>query len=224
MYCGVGYFNNELTKQNLDFKEAYDVGFSGKFEIDGENQWPQKPDGFRKNVKKYMEEANVLSFKLLDLIAEGLGLEGSSLRSCFDKKTSFLRLNYYPICTSHQVVKEDFGNSEPKLENDGILCINRHTDAGVLTILYHRENDPESLQVYSRHEDKYIRVKPLPGSLTVNLGDVMQVWSNDRYKSALHRVLANSAQVRLKRLDSILKRHGTNLGADLSSILLQPKL
>ena len=30
----------------------------------------------------------------------------------------------------------------------------------------------------------------------VNIGDVVQVWSNDRYRAALHRVLANTRQPR----------------------------
>ena len=34
------------------------------------------------------------------------------------------------------------------------------------------------------------------GALTINIGDIVQVWSNDRYRAPLHRVLANSSHPR----------------------------
>jgi isopenicillin N synthase-like dioxygenase len=37
---------------------------------------------------------------------------------------------------------------------------------------------------------------PVPGAFTINLGDMLQVWSNDRLRSPLHRVLASTDRVR----------------------------
>jgi isopenicillin N synthase-like dioxygenase len=36
----------------------------------------------------------------------------------------------------------------------------------------------------------------VPGALTINLGDMLQVWSNDRYRSPIHRVLASADHTR----------------------------
>jgi len=44
--------------------------------------------------------------------------------------------------------------------------------------------------------DKWIRVKPVFDSFTINVGDMLQVFSNDKYKSALHRVLGNTENAR----------------------------
>jgi isopenicillin N synthase-like dioxygenase len=57
-------------------------------------------------------------------------------------------------------------------------------DAGALTLLL--QDDVGGLQV--AHGGTWIDVEPLAGAIVVNTGDMMQVWSNDRYTAALHRV------------------------------------
>lgn len=54
--------------------------------------------------------------------------------------------------------------------------------------------EPASLQVW--HEDQWQRVSPVEHALTINVGDMMQVWSNDVYKAPLHRVLADRSRQR----------------------------
>ena len=66
---------------------------------------------------------------------------------------------------------------------DEQLGVNRHTDAGALTLLY--QDDVASLQVL--HDGAWVLVEPSAGALVVNLGDMLQVWSNDRYEAPLHR-------------------------------------
>ena len=84
--------------------------------------------------------------------------------------TSFLRLNYYPPC------------EEPDLH----LGISPHSDAGALTVLVHDGNP--GLQF--RHEGQWHSLDAEMGSLIINIGDIVQVWSNDLYRAPLHRVLA----------------------------------
>jgi isopenicillin N synthase-like dioxygenase len=69
----------------------------------------------------------------------------------------------------------------------GRLGIHHHTDAGALTLLL--QDDQPGLQVY--HEGGWHLVEPRADALVVNIGDVVQLWSNDRYQAALHRVLAS---------------------------------
>ena len=63
--------------------------------------------------------------------------------------------------------------------------VGEHTDYGLLTIL--RQDDVGGLQTESV-EDGWIDVPPEPGTIVVNLGDAMQVWTNDTYRAAVHRV------------------------------------
>ena len=71
-------------------------------------------------------------------MALGLGLEERALDAEFKDNTSFLRLNYYPRCTDRKTVGEDWYFEEPDPITDGVLSINKHTDAGAITILYQR--------------------------------------------------------------------------------------
>ncbi|ONI26626.1 hypothetical protein PRUPE_1G035600 [Prunus persica] len=47
------------------------------------------------------------------------------------------------------------------------------------------------------HQNKWIDVLPVPGALVVNIGDLLQLISNDRFRSVEHRVLANRAGPRV---------------------------
>eukprot|EP00597_Dinobryon_sp_UTEXLB2267_P011841 CAMPEP_0170131006 /NCGR_PEP_ID=MMETSP0020_2-20130122/22960_1 /TAXON_ID=98059 /ORGANISM="Dinobryon sp., Strain UTEXLB2267" /LENGTH=135 /DNA_ID=CAMNT_0010365937 /DNA_START=436 /DNA_END=841 /DNA_ORIENTATION=+ len=73
------------------------------------------------------------------------------------------------------------------------------TDSGVLTVLMQGEQD--GLEVYSgskedRNDGHWVPVPPVPGGLTINTGDMLQVWSNDLYQAAEHRVRASRDRVR----------------------------
>lgn len=178
-----GYFNDELTKRLMDWKEGVDIGQDGESDIDGVNQWPEVPVDFKAIVEDWYTRMIELSIVLRDALAESLGLPSDFFAPSFKQHSSFLRLNYYPPCenpSSH-------------------LCISRHTDAGFLTILF-QSNNVASLQVYNGSGDgsgmdyddpDWILVPPLPGALTINIGDMCAVWSNGVYKPPLHRVLAN---------------------------------
>jgi isopenicillin N synthase-like dioxygenase len=48
-----------------------------------------------------------------------------------------------------------------------------------------------------RRGERLVLVEPVAGALTINLGDMLQVWSNDHYRSPVHRVLASATRTRL---------------------------
>mmetsp|Transcript_1461 Transcript_1461/g.4418 ORF Transcript_1461/g.4418 Transcript_1461/m.4418 type:complete len:317 (-) Transcript_1461:57-1007(-) len=197
-----GYFDDELTKQTRDWKECVDIGaqngdFEGKSLIDGYNQWPQGDVKFKAAMKDYFDRCTSLSKSLLRAFAVCLGQQEQHFDKMLGEHTSYLRLNFYPPCP--RPVDADFPLRSPK-EDEGFLAINRHTDAGLLTILRQQYDQPHSLQVFytkdsdkdhETREGKWVVVHPTPASLTINIGDMMQVCSNDKFIAPLHRVLAN---------------------------------
>ena len=68
----------------------------------------------------------------------------------------------------------------------GDVALGHHTDPGVLTLLL--QDDTGGLQAESRAHG-WIDVPPRPGTVVVNLADAMQVWTNDRFRAAVHRVV-----------------------------------
>ena len=190
-----GWFDDELTKQIRDWKECIDIGQPGKSKVDGENQWPnpEKAPSFRHAMENYYHHCWMLSRALLRACSCGLGMSPNHFDEEAEPHTSYLRLNYYPICDK-KIAPETHGYDEPDPDVDGNLGINKHADAGCLTVLRQYHDEPSSLQVF--HENSWHRVIPVKGALTINIGDMMQVWSNALYKAPIHRVLADPDHVR----------------------------
>ncbi|HEX7037128.1 MAG TPA: 2OG-Fe(II) oxygenase family protein [Pseudomonadales bacterium] len=180
-----GYFDQELTKNTRDWKEVFDYGPPSGDVL--RPQWPADLPGFREAVLDYYRACEALALRLLDVLSINLGMPADHLRATFaPEHSSFVRLNYYPPCPTP--VRPD--GLQPA--SGGYLGINHHTDSGVLTILL--QDDQPGLEVY-RHGGWHL-VEPRRDAFVVNIGDVVQVWSNDRYRASLHRVVANTAHAR----------------------------
>ncbi len=180
-----GYFDEELTKNTRDWKEIFDFGpRRGGFVP----QWPSGQAAFRRAFEAHYANCEALAFELLQALSTNLGVAGGFLDHAFEPDhSSFVRLNYYPPCPQPAAPR---GLSAP---HQGHLGVNHHTDSGALTLLL-TDNQP-GLEVYVR--GGWQPVPPRPGALIVNIGDVIQVWSNDRYKAPVHRVRCQPAGARM---------------------------
>ena len=97
-----GFYDQELTKNQRDWKEVFDFGDESNIGpmLDGIAQWPSNLPGFREALTAYYSACEKLSFILLEAILKSLGLQGRELHGCFRPvHSSFLRLNYYPQCS-----------------------------------------------------------------------------------------------------------------------------
>ncbi|XP_068661757.1 1-aminocyclopropane-1-carboxylate oxidase homolog 5-like [Aristolochia californica] len=134
--------------------------------------WERIPTICRSELLEWNRQTNKLAQVLAQLLGEGLGLRPDRLDElkCMESKT--MLAHCYPHCP----------------QPDLTLGISSHTDPAVLTILL--QNELEGLQ--AKFGDDWIDIKPIHGALVVNIGDLLQIMSNGVYKSAEHRVVANS--------------------------------
>ena len=159
-----------------------------------ENLWPPALPHFRLAWERHFREMAELSQRLLRLMAVGLGTPAHHFDALISRPTSAMRaLNYPARASATDVATDQFGASA-------------HTDYGTLTILL---ADPVQggLQVQDS-TGEWHDVDTVPGSLVVNLGDAMARWTNDRWRSTMHRVLVPEG-----RRQSIAFFHNANWDA-----------
>ncbi|MGX9419354.1 isopenicillin N synthase family dioxygenase [Vibrio sp. WJH972] len=132
----------------------------------GPNQYPESPS-FIQTVNHHYQMSLDVGLKLLKVMALALGEREDFFVDHFQYPISVLRLIQYPVQTDH---------------TNGAGA---HTDYGCITLLY--QDNSGGLQVQSVSGD-WIDAIPVEGSLVVNIGDLMQRWTNGLYQSTPHRV------------------------------------
>ncbi|KAF8051950.1 hypothetical protein N665_1637s0002 [Sinapis alba] len=141
------------------------------------NEWPSTPVSFREITAEYATSVRELVLVLLEAISESLGLAKGSVSNTLGKHGQHMALNYYPPCPQPDLT---FG-------------LPGHKDPNLITVLL--QDEVSGLQVFK--DGKWIAVHPIPNTFIVNMGDQMQVISNDKYKSVLHRAVVNSDKERI---------------------------
>lgn len=137
------------------------------------NIWPQHPDGFRDVATRYYRRMELLSRDLMRIFSLALGLAETYFDRSIDNHFATLPMNYYPVPCETAL--------------PGQLRAGAHSDFGSLTILA-LDDAPGGLQVKAR-DGSWQDVTAGPGQFIVNIGDMMQRWTNDRWPSTLHRVV-----------------------------------
>uniref|UniRef100_A0A1D1YLM4 1-aminocyclopropane-1-carboxylate oxidase 3 n=1 Tax=Anthurium amnicola TaxID=1678845 RepID=A0A1D1YLM4_9ARAE len=133
------------------------------------------PEGCRGELLAWDEQARGLAGRLMGLLSEGLGAAPGRLEELSCLEGRMMVCHYYPYCP------------QPELT----LGLSGHTDPGVLTLLV--QNDVVGLQVRKGGgaAAAWVEVDPIPGAIVINVGDTLQMISNDEYKSVEHKVAAN---------------------------------
>jgi isopenicillin N synthase-like dioxygenase len=145
-----------------------------------ENRWPDGLPGFRDTCLDYYEAMTALALKLLPLQAVSLGLPPDHLAKhpAFDPPVNTLRLLCYP--PQDEALEGQFG-------------ISPHTDYGYMTLLAQAKKP--GLEILTRGGD-WIEAPAPDGCFLVNMADMGQRWTNDRFRSTPHRVINLKGETR----------------------------
>lgn len=174
---------NTDPEKTRDLKECFDLGPESEADCPffGPNLWPDEArlPGFRGAVYHYHEEMKRLSMTILSGIARSLDLAPDYFEAKLKKPISIQRLLHYPPQTG--------------IVDESIIGIGAHTDYGNLTIL--AQDDVGGLQVLNR-DGQWVEGTPIPGTFVINIGDLLQRLTNDRYLANLHRVVNASGRER----------------------------
>ena len=137
--------------------------------------WPARPAELCSAWTAYYRALSSLAEHLMAVMAVALDLESDYFASMIDHPITSMRALRYPRLDPTAAL----------LVHSGSIRAGAHTDYGTLTIL--RTDDVAGLEVQDR-SGEWVQVEPDPEMFVVNLGDSIAQWTNDRWRSTLHRV------------------------------------
>ncbi|KAK3534841.1 hypothetical protein QTP86_026672, partial [Hemibagrus guttatus] len=173
-----GWVSSETESLNPlrpgDLKEAFNIG-----SLQPDIKWPSDGlDGFRDIKVDFFLRCKELSLRVLRVMALSLGLDSEVFLKAHyhigsDNNSSTLRSLYYSPVKAESVKK------------DQLRC-GEHSDYGSISLVF--QNQQEGLQVLNR-KGEFISAPSIPGTVLINIADMMQRWTSDVFVSAVHRVL-----------------------------------
>ncbi|MDT4925605.1 MAG: hypothetical protein QOG01_3318 [Pseudonocardiales bacterium] len=177
-----------------DLKEVYNVGpvsapahefvDPDEASVYSPNLWPAALPELEESWTAYYRAMMDLTNRLMSLCARGLDLAPDFFADKLDQSPNALRAINYPERDTAPL--------------PGQLRAGAHTDYGTITVL--RQDTVGGLEVLDL-DDNWVSVESVPGAFVINIGDLMARWTNDRWKSTLHRVVdpPDEAQARARR-------------------------
>ncbi|XP_062013567.1 1-aminocyclopropane-1-carboxylate oxidase 1 [Rosa rugosa] len=166
---GLESVNSEI--EDLDWESTF---FLRHLPYSNISQIPDLDEDYREAMKEFAVELEKLAEQLLDLLCENLGLDKGYLKKAFygSEGPNFgTKVSNYPPCPKPDLIKG----------------LRAHTDAGGIILLF-QDDKVSGLQLLK--DDQWIDVPPMHHSIVINLGDQLEVITNGKYKSVMHRVIA----------------------------------
>jgi isopenicillin N synthase-like dioxygenase len=188
-YFRRGYMPQGVTQQpgyEADRKESYEVGLDlalddpdvvARRPLHAPNQWPDELPWLREAAEPYFDQVRALGERLLRLIARALDLNDEYFLRYARKPMVQMRMFHYP----------------PQQASDSALGAAPHTDFGMITLL---AQDPIGGLELKKRDGEWIAAPYIDGTLVINIGDLFQRWTNDRYISNFHRVTNRTGRER----------------------------
>ncbi|KAI8525035.1 hypothetical protein RHMOL_Rhmol13G0197100 [Rhododendron molle] len=179
--CMEGRFKEMVASKGLEAvqSEIDDLDWESTFHlrhlpVSNMSEIPDLEEDYRKAMKEFAAKLEKLAEQLLDLLCENLGIEKGYLKKAFygSKGPTFgTKVSSYPPCPRPELIKG----------------LRAHTDAGGLILLF-QDDKVSGLQLLK--DGEWVDVPPLKHSIVINIGDQLEVITNGKYKSVMHRVIA----------------------------------
>ncbi|KAK2992211.1 hypothetical protein RJ640_005698 [Escallonia rubra] len=166
----------EAVQSEIDDLDWESTFFLRHLPVSNVSEVPDLEEDHRKALKEFAVGLEKLAEQLLDLLCENLGLEKGYLKKAFygSKGPTFgTKVSNYPPCPKPELIKG----------------LRAHTDAGGIILLF-QDDQVSGLQLLK--DGEWIGVPPMRHSIVINLGDQLEVITNGKYKSVMHRVIAQS--------------------------------
>ena len=161
--------------------------------LHGINPWPDRPTEFQEVYRIYIEKMLKLGAAVVHAMGYALELQDPETFVTATRESFWVMraIGYPPLPFKDATTNgasESHHETQTEMNEEGISC-GAHTDYGCLTLLL-ADNTIGALQVQSRtNPETWINADPVEGAFVVNIGDMMERWTNGLWKSTLHRVV-----------------------------------
>jgi isopenicillin N synthase-like dioxygenase len=146
-----------------------------------------------------------LATRIMRLVALAFGLEEDFYTRHMDKCLATLRLLHYG--------PPDFSEKQ----GETVIGAGAHTDYGLITVL--KQDNIGGLQVLNWKEQCWVHAYPVPDSYVINFGDVLQMWSEGKVKSTIHRVVHLQSSHRYSAPYFVAPNHDTVVTPDGAPVM-----
>lgn len=165
-------FNVGLELSESQLTDPYFI--EGRDRYFSPNVWPTVPAAMRSTWLDYLDAIDAVANEVMSAAALALGMPADHFVPFLDKGPTVMRANNY---------QRRAGAPAPVA---GQMRMGAHTDYGSITVLL--ADEVPGLQICD-DAGRWHDVMPHDGSFIVNVGDLLAEWSNDRWRSTLHRVV-----------------------------------
>lgn len=176
----------EEVRGQLCLKANFDIGNPD----DGLNLWPEEDmlPGFRSFMEDFYKDCSRVIRDVLAALTLALDLP-SSTSPLLTKVTSdfVLALLHYPS-VPYATFRDGTSRRFPAHSDFGLLTLLFQDHVGGLQIAERGSASDDKSATLDR-EGHWIDVPPLEGTVIVNVGYLLDRWSNGRWKAAVHRVV-----------------------------------
>jgi len=177
----------ELTKGKADWREQLDIGVERQpiaqgpgvpawTRLQGPNQWPAALPDLKPSLLGWQDKVTAVAIRLLKAFALSL----DQPEDAFDP--------IYNAEPNHRMKIVRYPGRDATGGNQGVGA---HKDGGFLTLLL--QDDNKGLQV--DYDGSWVDVDPIPGTLVVNIGELLELASNGYLRATVHRVLTPAAGI-----------------------------
>ncbi|HEX4234877.1 MAG TPA: 2OG-Fe(II) oxygenase family protein, partial [Caldimonas sp.] len=172
-----------------------DRPFDSSIPLYGPNQWPAALPTLAPAMLGYYAAMEKLAFALLPGFAQALGLPAGTFADGYADPMLILKLNHYP----------------PQEITDAteMIGVGGHRDGSGFTILW--QDNLGGLEIRNK-SGEWIGVPPIDGSFVINIGNILQAWSNGRFSSTEHRVINRYGKDRYSIAFFVYPSHATVVG------------
>jgi len=213
---------DEITRGERDWREQLDIGAERPplpqdaaapawTRLQGPNQWPAALPQLKPTLLAWQDTLTEAAGHLLHALALALGQTEDRFDTAFaDTPVQHLKVIHYP----------------GRAKGESRQGVGPHKDSGCLTLLL--QDTQAGLQVWERDgpgvapgAGRWIDAPPLPGTLIINLGEVLEILSNGYLRATIHQVVSPPKSV--DRL-SVAFFLSPRLDAELPELVLPPAL